>query len=166
MAVFQIEELADVTGVTARTIRYYIQQGLLPSPGVGPGVRYTEHHLSRLRAIRQLQAAHLPLAEIRRKLDSLDDASLTEFVNAERPADSAIDYIQRALAGNASLAGTTPGAAPTAPPAPRTASQTRSQWERISVTPDIEIHVRRPLDRERNRRLERLLHIAGRLFEE
>lgn len=47
------------------------------------------------------------------------------------------------------------------PPAP-----SRSQWDRIALAPDIELHVRRPLSREQNRLVERLVDAARRLFEE
>ena len=63
---YTIGELADLADVTPRTVRYYVAQGLLPSPmGAGPGARYDEDHLRRLRFIRRLQADHLPLADIR-----------------------------------------------------------------------------------------------------
>ena len=42
----------------------------------------------------------------------------------------------------------------------------RSQWERISLTPDLELHVRRPLSRLQNRQLARLLQLARGLLEE
>ena len=36
---YSVQDLVDLGGVTPRTIRYYIVQGLLPSPGnAGPGV--------------------------------------------------------------------------------------------------------------------------------
>src|SRR5688572_6152833 len=64
-----IAELAQRAGVTPRTIRYYVAEGLLPPPG-GRGQRraYGPEHLERLDAIRQLKAAYLPLHEIRRRL--------------------------------------------------------------------------------------------------
>lgn len=40
----------------------------------------------------------------------------------------------------------------------------RSTWERIALTPDIELHVRRPLDRRTNRLLEQLLDTARRFL--
>jgi hypothetical protein len=60
------------------------------------------------------------------------------------------------------------------PPAPDTASAPpsspvpleRSQWERISLTPDIELHVRRPQSRDMNRRIDVLLETARRLLTE
>ena len=42
----------------------------------------------------------------------------------------------------------------------------RSQWERIVLAPDIELHVRRPLSRTQNKRVDRLLTIARELLEE
>jgi DNA-binding transcriptional MerR regulator len=47
---------------------------------------------------------------------------------------------------------------------PRPMPGERSTWERIPLAPDLELHVRRPLDRETNRRLDRLLAFARELF--
>jgi hypothetical protein len=42
----------------------------------------------------------------------------------------------------------------------------RSQWDRHSLSPDVELHVRRPVSREENRRIERLMEAARRIFNE
>ncbi len=42
----------------------------------------------------------------------------------------------------------------------------RSQWDRIALTNDIELHVRRPLSRLDNRRVERLITIARQVLGE
>ena len=42
----------------------------------------------------------------------------------------------------------------------------RSQWERISLDPDIELHVRHPLTRQNKKAVARLIAIARQLFEE
>ena len=42
----------------------------------------------------------------------------------------------------------------------------RSHWERISLSPDIELHVRRPLSRTANRKLDQLIEQAAKLFRE
>ena len=53
---FSLTDLARLTDVTPRTIRYYISQGLLAAPtGSGQAARYGEGHLARLRLIRRLQ---------------------------------------------------------------------------------------------------------------
>src|SRR5258706_2978826 len=64
-----IDELADAAGLTRRGIRFYVQQRLLPTPhGVGRGKHYDASHLTRLRAIRELQTAGHSLEEIRHLL--------------------------------------------------------------------------------------------------
>jgi MerR family copper efflux transcriptional regulator len=62
----RIGELAERAGVTAKTLRFYEQAGLLPAPHRSPsGYRdYDETALDRLRFIRAAQAAGLTLAEI------------------------------------------------------------------------------------------------------
>ena len=73
----RIGELAQAAGVSARTIRYYIVEGLLPPPdGAGLGASYDQTHLDRLRLIRHLKDTYLPLREIRRRLTGLDDAAV------------------------------------------------------------------------------------------
>ncbi|MCL4562693.1 MAG: MerR family transcriptional regulator, partial [Chloroflexi bacterium] len=55
-----IHELARRAGVSVRTIRYYIEEGLLPPPGnLGRYSLYGEEYLDRLELIRQLKAAYL-----------------------------------------------------------------------------------------------------------
>lgn len=62
---YGIEELADRAGVSRRTVRYYVQRGLLPAPtGLGRGKHYTEGHLARLVQVRDLQEGGVGLAEI------------------------------------------------------------------------------------------------------
>ena len=42
----------------------------------------------------------------------------------------------------------------------------RSQWERITLATDIELHVRRPLPRTTSKKVDRLVTIARELLEE
>ena len=67
---YGIEDLADLGGVTRRTVRYYVQEALLPPPlGVGRGKHYGPEHLERLLYVKSLQEDGRPLAEIRRRLN-------------------------------------------------------------------------------------------------
>ena len=174
-----ISELADQAGVTPRTVRFYIQQGLLPSPGqTGPGAKYGFGYLARLRLIRRLQREHLPLAEVRKRLVGLDEAAIVAVLESPEPApSSAVDYVRSVLADPPAPEPTAPSAPLAAPrlsavPSPsmgrppRRPASERSQWERIGLTEDIELHIRRPLSRDANRRLERVLEQARRIFEE
>src|SRR3954465_3010081 len=98
---YSLTELADLAGVTPRTVRYYLAQGLLPAVGqTGPGNKYGEAHLARLRLIRRLQAEPLPLAEIRRRLEGLSRSDILTLAAAPAPAaptDSALDYVRTVL---------------------------------------------------------------------
>jgi DNA-binding transcriptional MerR regulator len=166
-ALYGIAELAEKGGTTVRTVRYYLQQGLLPSPtGTGPGARYGMGHLARLRLIRGLQKEHLPLAEIRRRIAGLDDAEVEALVEptegALAGADSAVDYVRALMAPQPAYPHR---ARVPVPSAPRRPARERSQWERIPLSDDVEVHVRRPLSRVDNRRVDRLLEEARRVFE-
>jgi DNA-binding transcriptional MerR regulator len=62
---FGIQELASLGGVTRRTVRYYVQEGLLPPPlGLGRGDHYTQEHLEILVRIRTLQEQGLTIGQI------------------------------------------------------------------------------------------------------
>jgi DNA-binding transcriptional MerR regulator len=205
---FDLGELSAAAGVTPRTVRYYVQQGLLPAPATrGPGTRYDGAYLDRLLLIRRLQRQHLPLAEIRKRIESLDDSSVHDaLANSSEPSDSsALQYVREVLGrqsderdadsgvrANPAHSHTTPSAPPPAEapsqsmfgavfsrvraaPPPRQVAvpstvqpsrSTRSTWERIPLAPDVELHVRRPLSREQNRQVERLLEAARDLFAE
>jgi DNA-binding transcriptional MerR regulator len=103
---YAMSDLEEQTGFSARTIRYYITQGLLPpAHGRGPSATYDRTHLLRLMAIRALKDRHLPLDEIKTELGNLRDEEI------------ALQLGQ-----------------PDAPPEDR--------WRRISIHPDIELHVR------------------------
>ncbi len=250
---YSLADLCELAEVTPRTVRYYIAEGLLRSPGTGPGAKYDDGHLARLRIVRRLQREHLPLAEIRNRLRGLSDDDVREIVASppQPPAGSAADYVRSVLASRGTAPTRTlgpvdrgrheqrpvhplrgllsagrvaespslyavpgvpgvpgvpaaPAAPAVAPPVPENVSgdamlalkaraavreinteydapphevvarhepadhalPERSQWERISLTPDLELHVRRPLSRLQNRQLARLLQLARGLLEE
>ena len=181
---YSLSDLAKLSGVTPRTVRYYIEQGLLPAPsGLGSKATYNDTHLDLLRVIRRLQGAHLPLAEIRRQLRLVPEDELAELADiapAKATSESALDYIHDLLSPRlpapavALPSPAIPTPAMAAPPLPTPASQPsaaqpepeRAQWERVVLDPDIELHIRRPLTRQQNKRIERLISIARQLLEE
>ena len=66
---YGIKELAELGGVSRRTVRYYTQEKLLPPPlGVGRGRHYGRQHLGALLKVKSLQEAGQTLEEIRRTL--------------------------------------------------------------------------------------------------
>jgi len=69
---YTISELESLTGIRRRTIHFYTQQGLLPTPtGAGGSARYGEEHILRLKLIREMQTSHLKLSGIREALDAM-----------------------------------------------------------------------------------------------
>lgn len=172
---FDLKTLSAQAGVTPRTVHFYLQQGLLPSPlGGGRGARYAEGHLARLRLIRRLQKQHLPLAEIRRRLEMLSDDDVRDLL-AQEPdsgagSGSALEYVRSVLSGMPAASpmrsATPPGIAALRAPSPDGATPVaeRSQWDRIVLADDVELSVRRPLARERNRQVEKLLALAREIF--
>lgn len=63
---YSIQELADLGDVSRRTVRYYVQEGLIPPPnGVGRGRHYDQTHLDRLLEVKAMQASGRSLDEIR-----------------------------------------------------------------------------------------------------
>jgi DNA-binding transcriptional MerR regulator len=66
---YAVAELAELGGVSRRTIRFYVQEGLLPPPlGIGRGSHYAQEHLDRLLQVKALQEEGTPLEAIRRRL--------------------------------------------------------------------------------------------------
>jgi DNA-binding transcriptional MerR regulator len=202
MSEHTISELSALSGISVRTIRYYLAQGLVPTADKeGPATRYPEATLARLRLINRLRDAHMPLAEIRKQLLALSDDQVLALAGTPvepEPAGSALDYVRSVLGGSRPELTPLPPAAPAALAMPVPASEVpeprrmllrrasidapsadaaaapddtpsfgqRSQWERVAITSDIELHLRRPLSRRDNRLVERLLAFARQLQED
>ena len=62
---FTIDEICALVEMNKRTVRYYIQKGLVDRPeGIGKGAFYSHSHLEQLLAIRKWKAAGLSLERI------------------------------------------------------------------------------------------------------
>lgn len=62
---YNIGQLAELSGLSRRTIRFYVQSGLLDSPaGAGRGHYYTDGHLQTLQKISALKDNNHSLDEI------------------------------------------------------------------------------------------------------
>ncbi len=69
-AVYRIGEIADMAQVSKRTIDYYTSIGLLKAERSKSNYRiYTDESLHDLKFIEECKSLHLPLDEIRRKLE-------------------------------------------------------------------------------------------------
>jgi DNA-binding transcriptional MerR regulator len=85
---YAIGDLADLGGVSRRTVRYYVQEGLLPPPhGVGRGNHYGPEHLDQLLRVKTLQENGRTLEEIRRVLGGDDEGAASVPVSSGGDAE-------------------------------------------------------------------------------
>lgn len=92
---YKLDELARAAGVSARTVRYYVQRGLLPAPAFrGRDTVYTGEHLVRLRGIKFLQERFLPLDAIQAELERRSPREIEELMTrtdvGPRPVDTIV----------------------------------------------------------------------------
>ena len=191
---YQIHQLADKAGVSVRTIRFYINEGLLPPPQAqGRYSVYSEDYLERLELIRLLKDKFLPLKEIRARLEGLSQAEVRAALALEREQEAqadrlfesktaaespggtkALDYINRLLnqpgAKSSRPSQSLPSPAP-AQPSPKRASESRASyatpnevWERVQLAPGIELHLQQPIPADQRSKLEELVRFARQLF--
>jgi len=172
-----IEELADRAGVSVRTVRYYITQGLLPGPATrGKYASYDEDQLARLQLVRLLVDQHVPLAELRERLAQLSAQEVRTLLRQEqrrvrtreqaRTAPSPRDYVSGLLARARAPSTMSPAPSMPTPAAPRvqavpttpiTQPDAMQRWE---LAPGVELYVRADSARHYARLIERLLESA------
>lgn len=74
---FTMTQLEAHTGFSSRTIRFYVQEGLIgPAYGRGPSATYDRDQLLRLIRIAELKTEYPALDQIRERLSSLSTADL------------------------------------------------------------------------------------------
>ncbi|MCX8026165.1 MAG: MerR family transcriptional regulator, partial [Thermanaerothrix sp.] len=185
---YTIQELAERYGVTPRTIRFYTEEGLLPPPlQEGRIGLYTEEHAERLELILKLKEAFLPLREIHRLVNSLSSAEIRALLETLPHAaplkasedsvagQSALDYIHSLQKGVPREEDTTDS-----PDSYREArimllrkarreqlapdEDEFARWQRITIVPGLEIHVRESNDYRFVARVRQLLEFARHLF--
>lgn len=76
---FSLAELEEASGLNARTIRFYIEQGLVPAAlGRGRSRYFTPDHLRVLAEIAHLREQRLSLDEIRERIAGQGATSTTD----------------------------------------------------------------------------------------
>ena len=84
---YAIGDLAELGGVSRRTVRYYVQEGLIPAPlGVGRGNHYGPGHLEQLLRVKTLQEAGHTLDAIRGTLNGAEPEPAAAPAPASRSA--------------------------------------------------------------------------------
>lgn len=168
-----IEDLAAATGLTVRTIRFYQREGLMEAPGLrGVKVLYGDADVTRLKLIKTLQQERHTLAEIRGRLSPMNEAEVAQTLSElEQSRNSAASYarsirlagerpprVSEDRAARAAFRGSVQGAPPSF------ARRSTDTWERISITPNLELHVRSPLSHRETMLVSRLVELADRLI--
>jgi DNA-binding transcriptional MerR regulator len=168
---YSLNDLADATGLEARTIRSYIERGLLPGAQTrGRAATYSTEHLSRLQVIRSLRRArpNIGLSEIRIVLQSLNPEQIHGLASGSLTAATGAIHepIQPEHAGSQGLAEDDESEIPRTINWERSAAKLTGAerlvcllrevsgfmppaptskvevWQRIAVTPDVEFSVR------------------------
>ena len=74
---YTLDDVASLTDTPRRTVRYYIQIGLVDRPeGTGKGAFYTRRHVEQLLAVRKWQLAGVSLERIAEVLARADSGPL------------------------------------------------------------------------------------------
>lgn len=141
----RLEELARAADVSPRTVRYYVQRGLLPPPEFhGKDTTYGREHLLRLRAIKRLQQVHWPLEEIASRIAGATPAQLERLAAATE-----VDPPEP------------PAAPPRAPSPSSSPSITGERWERFVLAPGLALHLEGDASPEARRLAETILTHFG-----
>ena len=129
---YAIGDLARLAGVSRRTVRYYVQEGLIPAPhGVGRGNHYGQEHLDQILLVKTMQESGRMLDEIRQTL-----ARGTTRRSKPGPA------FAKATAGKPGFgkaAAGKPGFGKAA--AGKPVLPERSLWRRLTLAPGVELHI-------------------------
>ena len=76
-----LEDLAKLSKMSIRTLRYYIQEGLLPGPDTrGKFASYSREHLARIKMIKRLKDKYLPLQQIKQLLDNMSEDDIHQMM--------------------------------------------------------------------------------------
>jgi DNA-binding transcriptional MerR regulator len=168
---YSLTELADASGIEARTIRSYIERGLLPGADArGRTASYSTEHLSRLEVIKALRRArpNIALGEIRILLQELKPEQIRSLAGGSiiAAARAINDSMQAADVDSVDVVMDDDGEVSTTidweETAPKLTGAERlvhllrevsgltlpapkskvEAWRRIVVTPDVELSVR------------------------
>lgn len=94
-----LQDLADQTGVEPRTIRSYVERGILPGPdSLGRGARYSRETLDRLKVLNLIRSANreVSLEKIRILLQQLSPGQIRDIASGRVRIGALIDTDQPA----------------------------------------------------------------------
>lgn len=130
---WSLAALASLGGVTPRTLRLYLERGVVPRPKfLGSATRYERRQLLWLTAARRLRTAErLELDQIRTRLQAMTAPELEAFAIADLPAGP----VAQAL-------GVVPTRADASNQRPAVNASPEKRWTRLELAVGLEMHVR------------------------
>jgi hypothetical protein len=137
---YSLKDLARLSGIPARSIRGYIQQGVLKRPRhAGPATSYDRETLGQLAMIRDKRREHGAveydiLTEWVRALDADEIEAWAEELDPLEPAED------EPTIANANVPATPPLTATAhAPPTPTAPLEIAERWFRVPLVPGLEL---------------------------
>jgi DNA-binding transcriptional MerR regulator len=121
-------QLVEGSGVSKRTIRYYVQNKLIASPGRGAHALYPLSDVDRVHLIRRWQDLGRTLAEIGGVLACMSDAEVAVALKESAK-----------------------------PPGLRRQCREATTWDHIELADGVELRIRRPGSTESNRLADQML---------
>lgn len=160
-----------------RTIRYYMAEGLIQTPGEKQGTASLFNYLNLLQllTVKKMQAEHLPIRKIRELVAGKSEPELEMLLGVSSVAakksreGDAKRYLESLLAPD-TAAPLREASAPTAAAAAPQAFDQSASWQRIEIEPGLELHVRSdysppPTSGKTKSLLERAIHRLRRFTE-
>ena len=132
-----------------RTIRYYMAEGLIQTPGEKHGTAslFSYLNLLQLLTVKKLQAEHLPIRKIRELVAGKSEQELELLLGvgnaaARKSRDTdAKRYLESLLAPESAPPPKQAAAAAPLSPPPQMLDQSAS-WQRVEIEPGLELHIR------------------------
>lgn len=94
METLSLQDLADATGIEPRTIRSYVEKGIIPGPDtLGRGATYPRESLERLQVFQLLRDANrdLSVGQIRLLMQALTPAAVSDLAAGRQQIAAVID---------------------------------------------------------------------------
>lgn len=187
-----LEDLAQISGLPIRTLRYYIQEGLLPGPDTrGKYASYSQEHVDTLKLITHLKDLHMPLKDIQHLMETMNAEDIRQMIdlqekqkglllqdanqsiqNVVKEPNSALEYIQNLTELHESVQNMTTNRQgsrrSTFTYQTRTSSSStvmkQETWQKVILTDGVELQLRAPLDAETQQKIDDLIQYAQNLF--
>ena len=133
-----------------RTIRYYMAEGLIQTPGEKQGTAslFSYLNLLQLLTVKKLQAEHLPIRKIRELVAGKSEQELEMLLGvggaaAKKSSETdAKRYLESLLAPESAPPRMLAAAAAPPPPTQGIDQAASDSWQRVEIEPGLELHIR------------------------